>query len=143
MGIRNKATPEKIKKYYGLADCHGIESFMCEQDFTTRAMIRQLKEVSTTIPQQYDANDELNQSVNMLVWRARANFQRHAVVYSAKLTDGAAKKIHNLINSSKPIEALTYLKENALEIGISKYAGQKRMWKNIPNPNLDPFYGED
>ena len=132
--------PKKIKTYYGIADCHGIESFICEQDFTTRAMIRQLRDESLILRTKTAPNQELHESVGMLLWRARANYQRHAVVYSAKLTKVKAHTINNMLAAGKYIEALTYLKENALEIGVSKAYGQKNMWNKIPNPELEPFY---
>jgi len=140
MGVRNKTTPKKIKTYYGLADCHGIESFICEEDFITKAMIRQLRDESLI---QSDPNQELGEALSMLTWRARANFQRHAVVYTAKLIKVKAHTINNMLAAKKYAEALIYLKENALEIGVSKEFGQKNMWSKIPNPNLDPFHGKD
>jgi len=129
----------KYKLYYGIADCHGIESFVCEQTFAINLMKALLKGVSVVgTPEK-----SLNANVNMMSWRARANYQRHAVVYTAKVSDEHSKKINSLLEIGKTVEALKYLKKNALEIGISKEAGQKNMWKKIPNPDLDPFHGGD
>ena len=143
MGVRNKTTPKKIKTYYGLADYHGIESFICEEDFITRAMIRRLRDESLILRAKSDPNQELGEALSRLLWRARANYQRHAVVYTAKLTKVKAHTINNMLAAKKYAEALIYLKENALEIGVSKEFGQKNMWSKIPNPDLDPFRGKD
>lgn len=123
-----------LKTYYGLADCFGIESFICEDDYTQRDMMSALN------GEKGDGKKALSSLVNMLVIRARANYQRHPAVYTAKLSNVHASKVKDLLDADNRIDALLYLKKNAAEIGIAK--GDpffKKHWESIPNPKLDPF----
>lgn len=129
-----------METYYGLADCHGIESFMCEKDFTTRAMLNRLKNDGSTPRRKEEAQYELRVALAQLEWRARANYQRHATIYQAILTKEHAREIQNLLNAQKFVEALLYLKEHAKEIHLPKDKLLSHLWKTIPNHEIDPFY---
>ena len=95
--------------YIGIADCHGIESFI------------PLAEGNATI----------------LSIRANANAHRHAVVYMAKVTQVQADKINDLMARGKYKEALQYLKRNVKDISVQR--GREKSWNLIPNPDLDPW----
>ena len=98
------------KMYVGIADAHGIESF---------------------IPV-----DKVN--VTILSIRANANDHRHALVYMAKPSESQVKKIEELMDKGKFMEALLYLKRNVKEVSVQK--GREKSWKLIPNHDLDPWY---
>jgi hypothetical protein len=73
--------------------------------------------------------------------RARANSQRHAVVYRVMLNPEDASQIEELLSDGEYIDALELLKEVALETQIARGTGinSEKAWKMIPNPDLDPF----
>jgi len=98
--------------YVGLADCHGIESFIPEAEAET--------------------------GLFGLKMRAMANRQRHAVVYRADVPDDVAKTINKLLRKCKYEEALNVLKA-VPNVEIMKEAGMAKSWRMIPNPSLDPF----
>ena len=103
---------EKI--YYGIADCHGIESFIKE-------------------------DDDMDKHMNIMGIRASANKQRHAVLYAVRMTSEGARKIDNLLNKQEYINALKELKRIAGDnIAIPK-GSSKNSWTKIPNPELDPY----
>ena len=100
---------ENQLEYGGIADAHGIESFV---PFAKISMAHELRAVS--------------------------NRQRHAVVYKVVIDPDTVEAVEELLESQEYEYALTYLKENALEVGIEK--GFDRSWGMIPNPELDPYY---
>jgi hypothetical protein len=104
--------------WVGLADCNGIESFIKEPD-----------------------RKGWSNQVGMLQMRARANSQRHAVVYRVKLNPEDADQIESMLTDGEYIEALSLLKEVALETQIARGTGinAEKAWSMIPNPDLDPF----
>ena len=122
--------------YYGLADCHGIESFVHDLE----------NEMMDLFLTGDDKKAKTNQQFAMCL-RAQANAQRHAVVYRAKLPDAVATEIEDLLKKSKYVEALELLKDNAEEVMIGTYGTTKKAaeknWKMIPNPDLDPYHTDD
>ena len=103
----------KTLKRFGIADCYGIESYL------------DVKEKEKTL--------------NYMVMRARANRQRHAVVYEVEVTEEVNKKVQKLLRVKNWAMALVALKENALVVSVAKGAGMEKSWGMIPNPELDPY----
>lgn len=106
------------QKYIGIADAHGIESFL-----------------------PYDDNKE----AFPIALRANANRQRHAVVYIAELGTEEVKSIKALVEASKFKEALILMKQVARTIGfperhVKEYS---QSWELIPNDLLDPYWSPD
>ena len=109
-------------KYYGIADAHGLESF---NPVAWNSDVERF-EVDT-------------RELSMMVLRANANRQRHAVVYQADLSVPACKEITALMKEGKTDEALLKLKEDAKRINLAKSPGAEKSWGLIPNPDLDPY----
>lgn len=113
-------------EYIGIADCHGIESFVPAR--------------------QYNAEEESfsmnNQAVAFMTMRANANSQRHAVVFKVKVSTEVADEIFAMLDQGEYADALSYLKDNADEVALAKTTGgmnAEKNWNKIPNPDLDPF----
>ena len=117
-----------MKTYFGLADCKGIESFLSADELSQADMLEALEGKPII--------KRLDSQINMLFWRARANEQRHPVIYQVKVTDKVIKNMDALLKDGKYIEALNYLKEAASEIQIEK--GKEKRWNKIPNSELEP-----
>ena len=116
---KNKLDREISKiKYYGIADAHGIESFMTEK--------------------------ELKESKFPFVMRADLNRQRHAVFYCAEMYKKDAESIHKLIKQGKYISALETMKCKNHAFGFPKDHEEQygNSWDLIPNPKLDPWRSE-
>lgn len=127
----------KTEIYYGLADCHGLESFVSKKDLATQEMIQILK---NPLKDPHSPEKVLNELVHALIIRARANYQRHATVYQVELLEENAAKVKEFLNNNDPINALLYLKKVAVETSIAKDPMLKHMWNHIPNPAIDPMY---
>ena len=65
--------------YYGLADCHGIESFVFDVDSQVEDLFFPIENKQAKTSQQF-----------AMSLRAQANAQRHAVVYRALIPDESA-----------------------------------------------------
>ncbi len=104
-------TKEETKTYTGIADCHGIESFNLKGD--------------------------TNQAILQI--RANANDQRHAVVYEADLSDFDREVILGLLKDEEFETALKYMSNESDELRVAGGERAVKMWKNIPNPELDPW----
>ena len=104
-------------KYFGIADAHGIESFIkgdpSEAEHTNQAM--------------------------MLHMRAGANRQRHAVVYVVDLPEETAEEVDDLIIAGNYIGALEHLKSSVDNLQLTRLPGAEKSWELIPNPDLDPY----
>jgi hypothetical protein len=128
--------------WVGLADCNGIESFIKEPDMSDADDADRLAELGLDEP---GAGNKLRKGwsnqVGMLQMRARANSQRHAVVYRVKLNQEDADQIESMLTDGEYTEALALLKEVALETQIARGTGinAEKAWSMIPNPDLDPF----
>ena len=104
-------------KYFGIADAHGIESFI-----------------------KGDPTD-INHSVQAMVLdlRAGANRHRHAVVYIADLSEESAALIQADLDDGLFIEALDNLKGSVETMELTNLPGAEKSWRMIPNPDLDPY----
>lgn len=104
-------------KYFGIADAHGIESFI-----------------------QGDPTDpEHTMNAMMLDLRAGANRHRHAVVYIVDLSEEAAASIQADLDDGLFIEALDNLKGSVETLKLTNLPGAEKSWRLIPNPDLDPY----
>jgi len=104
-------------KYFGIADAHGIESFI-----------------------QGDPTD-LKHSVQAMVLdlRAGANRQRHAIVFIVDISESTAQDIEDLIEEGDYIGALVRLKMSVESLQLTNLPGAEKSWRLIPNPDLDPY----
>jgi len=102
------------KTFFGIADAHGIESFIPEE-----------------------AADNSRRFILNL--RANANRQRHAVSYQAVLDEEGAKEVEEKIKVGDFMAALIMLKLKAKEVRVES-AQHEKSWKMIPNPDLDPYH---
>ena len=101
----------------GIADAHGIESF-----------------IKVTKDNQRDAFG--------LLLRAQANRHRHALFFVLNITESATKPIKKLLKQQQFIEALKLLKGASIvgrNIDFPKQYNAKKSWRLIPNPELDPY----
>jgi hypothetical protein len=112
------------KKYtfFGIADCHGIESLIPIEKAQRNLWIE-------------DSHPEVPMAI--LKIRADANRQRHTVLYKISITETQYLKISKLIKEGKHKEALLYIKKNVDDIGIEH--GREKSWRMIPNDDLDPW----
>lgn len=105
-------------KYFGIADAHGLESFI-----------------------KGDPRDDENKSTATgLYFRAQANRHRHAVVYVVELTDEAAENVQADLDEGLYQEALDNLKGSIYTLELMKMPGAEKSWGLIPNPDLDPYH---
>ena len=99
-----------LKKYSGIADAHGIESFFAEAKVKTERL---------AFP---------------LLLRANTNRQRHAVFYTVELTQDRVDEIEKLLSDDKYKEALITLKKLAVTIGFPESHDEeyRDSWEQIP-----------
>jgi len=116
----------KTVKYGGIADAHGIESF---------------------IPA-----DKMDWAMEM---RVHSNRQRHAVLYQIECTQEFADELNRVLDGKpnkqghvwdedkrfmialKKIKGSYANQSGVTDIGLAK--GMEKSWKMIPNPDLDPW----
>ena len=104
-------------KYFGIADAHGIESFI-----------------------KGDPNGpDHSHTATLLHFRAGANRHRHAVVYIVDISDDAAELIEADLADGLYPEALDTLKSLANEVELTNLPGAQKSWNLIPNSDLDPY----
>lgn len=96
---------------FGLADCYGIESYL-------------------------GGIESAGHKLALLNLRARANRQRHCVIYRVDITADTDKKVQTALKSKKYALALSILKEEAIQARFSS-EGMRKSWELIPNPDLD------
>ena len=100
----------KTKRVYGIADCHGIESYI-----------------------------EDEKKVGFMVMRAMLNRQRHAVVYMTEVTQDIDESMKRYIEKQDWKGALKLLKQYGVTFP-ERYSEQfKNSWSLIPNDKLDPW----
>ena len=124
---------ETSADFVGIADCHGIESFMpCDK--------------------------KNNGEIQLMQIRAAANPQRHAVVYKITLCKAQANEVWDDLDTAahSTVGDGTYHYKQILrkfktwdkESDMMKSLGyppanlmvsNKNMWKKIPNSKLDPW----
>lgn len=137
---------ETLVWYFGIADCHGLESFTRENidhDYLNKLdRIHDLGLADETAPTRKSVMKEYNGQLNMMVMRCRFNDQRHPVVYRVLLPEDTAELIQSLMDDGDYINALGAIKLGAHEIQLARgQAGNlERRWNMIPNPDLDPMY---
>lgn len=128
--------------YYGLADCHGIESFIKEpyvqdwQDVDDLFDIGLMPTTSVDDPEKRKYNTQ----IGLLKIRAHHNVQKWPVIYRAKLNKIDVQLINDLIDDQDYEEALRMLKNSAETIQLARGLGgnAERRWNQIPNPELNP-----
>ncbi len=122
---------------YGLADCHGVESFVHDyhNEFT-----------DMFIEDEGKSAEENKSQIFAMSIRAHANQQRHAVVYRVSLVREDMEYIEELISAGEYIRALREIKLRAKELMLSTFGSSKtaaeKNWRMIPNPDLDPYHNE-
>ena len=108
-----------MARHMGIADCHGIESFMPVKGHDRDAFV--------------------------LLLRAQTNRQRHAVFYVVNINEGVARRINEELakkNRECYIKALNILKTNTvpnMNLSFPRQFNAEKSWKLIPNPDLDPW----
>ena len=106
--------------YIGIADCHGLESFVNE-------------------------NEPNAMTFGMFAIRAAANAQRHAIAYKAEIDQKTHDEICHLMTKERFKDrfeqALILLKERATTIYIPE--GYEILWDSIPDRTIDPYYSEE
>ena len=129
--------------YYGIADCHGVESFIKEPDLQRAERMDKLKTLGLSDKGGEDEPDKkaYGGNLGMMTMRCRYNAQRHPVVYRVKLSDDMANTVEEMIADGDYLDALIAIKDYAEEVQIARGQGTnpEKMWKMIPNPDLDPF----
>lgn len=136
-----------VSWYFGIADCHGIESFNKEnidhEYLNQLDRIHDLGLADETAPTRKSVMKEYNGQLNMMMMRCRFNEQRHPVVYRVLLTDDVADYIQSMMDRRDYSGALLAIKDYATEIQLARGQGGnlERRWNMIPNPDLDPYHG--
>lgn len=142
----NEST-KNMSWYFGIADCHGIESFNKEKinpDYLNQLdRIHDLGLADDDAPTRQSVTREYNGQLSMMMLRCGANSQRHPVVYRVLLTDDVADYVQSFVDRRDYIGALNAIKDHSTEIQLARGQGSnlERRWKMIPNPDLDPFHG--
>jgi hypothetical protein len=105
-------------KYFGIADAHGIESFIqgdpTEKEHSIQFMTLDL--------------------------RAGANRHRHAIVFIVDISEDVADYIQSDLDECRYIEALNTLKGSVKTLKLTNLPGAEKSWRMIPNSDLDPYY---
>ena len=104
-------------KYFGIADAHGIESF---------------------IQGEPDSSENSSKTM-MLHMRAGANRQRHAVVYIVDISESTAQDVEDLLEEKDYEGALVRLKLSVESLQLTNLPGAEKSWRLIPNSDLDPY----
>jgi len=106
---------QETKKLYGIADAHGIESFITAE--------------------------ELQDKPFPYILRADLNRQRHAVFYEVELLLPDVEVVKQLLKKGKYQESLQFIKKNLKKLSFPKAQSSNygKSWKLIPNPDLDPW----
>jgi len=119
--------------YYGLADCHGLESFVHDVDDSMTDLFFTKQESKSKSSDQY-----------AMCLRARENQQRHAVVYRVLLPEEIVKMIEQDLKDGNYQKALQEVKENTVKVQVGTFmttkAAAEKNWRMIPNPDLDPYH---
>ena len=115
----------KLVKYYGIADAHGIESFLTEE-----------KEAFGN-----EAKKNFNRELACLMLRASLNRQRHAVFYMAELDRLTVSIVKKYIDQGDFKKALVAIKNLCVRYGFPTDVKDEYQvsWDLIPNDKLDPY----
>ena len=106
---------EELKKFVGIADCHGLESFL---------------------PIEGNENQ-----LGFLVMRAQANRHRHALVYQVELNSNQQTMIESALQNGGYIKACMMLHDPSFIENVGVEKDMMQSWEMIPNPRLDPYSG--
>ena len=102
-------------KYFGIADAHGIESFIKGDP----------------------SEDKNSQQAMILHLRAGANRQRHAVVYVVDIPEEVAEEVDDLIINGRYIDALNHLKGSVKELQLrAGDLSRIQIWIHIARQDL-------
>ena len=104
-----------MKTFIGIADCHGLESFM-----------------------PLEGNEK---HLGFLVLRAGANRQRHALVYQVEFDDTQEEIFKAVLADGDYIKACEMLHDPSFIETVGVEQSMLPSWEMIPNPRLDPFGG--
>lgn len=105
----------EYEQYIGIADAHGIESFV------------KLSEVESSRP-------------FIFLIRAQANRHRHALFYSILVDKATIAMVDTNIKKGKYDVALKLLKKYGKDVQFPKQINGLKSWKMIPNSDLDPYH---
>lgn len=165
-----KGPGDGLSWYYGIADCHGIESFIKSVD-RDRPEMSDARQKAADLYKKAEKEDRLKhfglsdeggektrkeaqaaeydaelqrerQTMGMMSIRCGANTQRWSIVYKVLLQDEVAEMVEDLQLEGDSLEALNLIKRHALEVQIARTGGlnPEKTWAAIPNPSLDPMY---
>ena len=83
-----------------------------------------------------------NGVLHLMLLRAQFNPHRHAILYRVDLSREDASIIYDLLEEGNYIGALEHMKETAIEIELADSTGRnkEKIWRMIPNPDLDPYH---
>ena len=98
----------------GIADCHGIESYIDQKKLT-------------------------KSTLGVLKMRAQANRQRFALVYKVEVSEELDAKVKKALANKKFETALRLIKRGA-QVSLENSPASKEHWKRIPNAKLDAFF---
>jgi len=114
-------------KHIGIADCHGLESFIPAKKFNAEDMI--LEDIDNSVLQ-------------MMLLRTQFNPHRHAILYRVDLSKEDALVIYELLEEGDYVGALKHMKNTAIEVELADSTGRnkEKTWRMIPNPDLDPYH---
>jgi hypothetical protein len=113
-------------RFYGIADCKGLESFLPVVPKIDGGW------VSGNI-------EDYKKEMGGMTLRAQFNRHRHAVVFLVEVGEEVAGEVLDLLDDGEYEEALVVLKEGADKISLARMPGAEKSWKMIPNPDLDPY----
>jgi len=135
--------PSELFWYYGIADCHGLESFIKEPNREVWTEVDFLNSigVSDISSAKLDDKKAFNGQLNMMQMRCRANMQRHPVIYRALMETDDADMVQYQLDRGDYIMGLKIVKANSKEIQLARGTGTnlEKQWAKIPNPELDPM----
>lgn len=130
--------------YYGIADCHGVESFIKEPDLQKAERMDKLKKLGLSDKGGEDEPEKkaYGGNLGMMMMRCKFNAQRHPVVYRVKMSDDMASMVEEMLADGDYADALIAIKDYSEEVQIARGQGvnPEKTWKMIPNPDLDPFH---
>jgi hypothetical protein len=156
--------PSELSWYYGIADCHGLESFIKEpkREVWTEVDFFKSIGVSDIGSAELDDKKAFNGKLGMMKSRCRANMQRHPVIYRVLMEPKDADMVQDQLarrTDAGYIMGLTIVKAKAKGIPqlISGSGGNsespntrhrpeepketpdqlKKKWAMIPNPDLE------
>ena len=104
-----------MKTFIGIADCHGIESFLHLEGNENR--------------------------LGMLILRASANRHRHALVYQVEMDEVQSQIFEAVLADGDYIKACDMLHDPAFIENVGVEDSMLNSWEMIPNPRLDPYSG--